>query len=798
MNMLLHNLKVAFRNLLKYKVQTLMSILSLAIGMVTLAVVHSLMLNFRPSSICHEPYYDRAYTITFDSLQTRQTGDKVRLSGDIVRALKSNGGLRGIEQGPYAPNGYTLNGWAEFTLEYGVRRKLQMKVTPTDCHYLNFSGIRSAITGDKIKVLKRNEAVISIMDAKKIFGNQNPVGAKLNLRRDGKSYHLTVVDVFQDLSKSERILHSGNLFYSPETLENMDFDNDYYAIWLDVVLKENASREQVETEANARLKPLGLKAKVTSLQEQMSYENTTVQVAMAVSYLIGSLVLIAAIIGFLRMQTQLFWMRRREISLRITNGSTRGQLFGMFATENVCIVLTACIIAIMMCEWVSNFIADNLTEIADDLGSMSHLYQYSLAIGLLTLLLCLAVVWLSINRICNSQSLEMKMRKSHSHWFRNMMLGVQVAISIFFMSGTFDFMQLAGKIAEYHQIPQDESLYEQSLYMQTEEADDSKRLKEQLTRLAELEKFIPYETGFYRFDELSENESLIKALDENIYGIRFWTPMNFYTHLTSDVALLDFFQVEVNWKQKVNRTRCVLVNEKMYQKMRQTNVASNGMLTFRDETYPIAGTYKSMAYQPRDWNRDYSVIVIDPKMKEVCDQYILVPKKGEYTNLQTAVQKVIHQLEPAVVKPMMLNLRSWLSRDMRVVETLRGTAGILASISFAICLMSIFSTAMLDARTRRKEIAIRKVNGALGRDIAKVFGKAYAVITGVAMIFAIVVALLFHILLSTIAAEMHLEISPVIPILLGVLLVILFIAVIIAWQIRSIMRIDPSEILAKE
>lgn len=39
--MLLHNLKVALRNILKYKVQTLGSILSLAIGMVTLAVVHS-------------------------------------------------------------------------------------------------------------------------------------------------------------------------------------------------------------------------------------------------------------------------------------------------------------------------------------------------------------------------------------------------------------------------------------------------------------------------------------------------------------------------------------------------------------------------------------------------------------------------------------------------------------------------------------------------------------------------------------------------------------------------------------
>ena len=50
----------------------------------------------------------------------------------------------------------------------------------------------------------------------------------------------------------------------------------------------------------------------------------------------------------LLMQTQLFWMRRREISLRITNGATRLQLFSMFATEVVMIVLGAYLVAVLM------------------------------------------------------------------------------------------------------------------------------------------------------------------------------------------------------------------------------------------------------------------------------------------------------------------------------------------------------------------------------------------------------------------------------------------------------------------
>ena len=39
--MITHNLKVAFRNLMKYKLQTVVSILSIAIGILTLAIGHT-------------------------------------------------------------------------------------------------------------------------------------------------------------------------------------------------------------------------------------------------------------------------------------------------------------------------------------------------------------------------------------------------------------------------------------------------------------------------------------------------------------------------------------------------------------------------------------------------------------------------------------------------------------------------------------------------------------------------------------------------------------------------------------
>lgn len=796
MNMLLHNLKVALRNILKYKVQTLGSILSLAIGMVTLATVHSFLQNFRMASINHEPYYDRVYNLRFDSIQKRQSDHSIRINGDIVRAVKANGGPRCIEQGPYAPNGMLTGGWAEFTLNGKTKRKMPLDAVPLDRHYPNFVGIRSAITGEKIKVLGPHDAIINEKQAKQIFGDKNPVGASIRLSKDYGNYQLRLVDVYQDLSLTEQ--NSSALFYSPWELEDMDL-NQFYAVAFYVVLKEGCTPQQLKAEVNSRLKPLGLKVRTEKLKDRLNEEYSTVAIARSITYLIGSLILLAAIIGFLRMQTQLFWMRRREISLRITNGATRLQLFSMFATEVVVIVLVAYLVAVLMGSWICDYLArPQFAEITSELGTISHLYLYSLVIGLVVMMLCLAIIWIVLSRICKrTQALESGMRRSHNHWFRNTMLGVQVMICMFFLGVTFCLLCWVGKMADFNHIPDDECAYKQSLYLQTNAAENVQRLRDKLIHLPQVERWIPYSWGFWKVNELAENEEFSKAVWKDDLFVSYSNVTNYRIQMTSDTSYLDFFKIKVNWKPKANRKKCILVNEELYKLMRQYHVAPNDILTVDEmDSYQIAGTFQSVPYEGSMKTDIYSFIVIDPKEAYGATHYILVAKPGEYKEMQVAVDRTIQKLEPAVVKPMSSNLRYYMAREMFALEILQNIAWILAIVSLAICLISIFSTVMLDTQTRKKEVAIRKVNGALTRDITKLFGRTYLVITLIAMVFAVVAMLLFHIVLSKMFDMV--EINPVFPIILSIVIVIGFIATIIACQVRKIMKVDPSEILAKE
>lgn len=791
MNMLLHNLKVALRNILKYKVQTLGSILSLAIGMVTLAVVHSFLQNFRMPSISHEAYYDRVYTIRFDSIQKRQTDDPINANGDIIRAIKANGGLRCIEQGPYA-HGLMSGGSAEFTLSDKTKRKMQLEPILIERHYPNFAGYRSAITGEKIKVLDTHGAIISKKLSQQIFGDRNPVGTSVNLMKGDDNYQLRIVDVYQDLSLNEINGRPTALYFSPCEFEDMDFDQ-YFARQLYVVLKEGSTPQQLEAEANGRLKPLGLKTNIRPLKEQLDEENASSATGCSITYLISSLILLAAIIGFMRMHAQLFWMRRREISLRITNGATRLQLFSMFATEVVMIVLMAYIMAVFMGAWICDYLAmPQFAEIMFELGTISHLYLYSLVIGLVVIVLCLAVIWIVLSRICRrTQTLDSGMRRSHNNWFRNTMLCVQVIISMFFLGVTFCLLCWAGKMAEYNHIPDDERPYKQSLYMQTYDAENSQRLRDKLIHLPQVERWIPYSWGYWKIDELAENEEFSKAV---------WQGDRIVTHYrirnTSDTSLLDFLKIKVNWKPKADKKKCILVNEELYKHMRQHRVAPNDMLTIDNDSYKIAGTFQSIPYVQNMKNDMYTFIVIDPKFSYETNDYILVAKPGEYKEMKVAVDRTIQQLEPTVVAQMSTNLRNRIAFEMFMVEILQSIAWALAVVSLAICLISIFSTVMLDTETRKKEVAIRKVNGALTKDIAKLFGRTYMLICIIAMVFAVVAMLLFHVVLSQIFDMV--EINPVVPILMGVLVVAVFIVVIIAWQVHKTMKVDPSEILAKE
>lgn len=789
MNILKHYFKVALRSLAKYKLQSAISIFSLAIGIITLTVIYSYLSTYwRLPVLFHEPYSGRSYSVTFDSIQPDNSKKHIWPNSDIIRRIKANGGMSCIEQGPMATNG-TQQGCEMEYVQGNLKRKYMMDYTLLDPCYPHYIGIRSAITGKKVRILKKNEAVIGKRQAKKIFGDCNPVGASVLLSDYKQSVRLTLVDVIDDFSVEER-LSSKSLLVCGGPLEEV-FNEGYYAAWLEFVLKENLTTDHLKRDINSRLKPIGVQVKDIKKATDV-YDVKTLFFAQAVTYLIASLILLASMAGFLRMLTQLLWMRRREIALRMVNGASKNQILTQFMTEVAIVIGLAVLVACLMGVWVNYFLTSNplLAEFANK--EIKDVLGGCVVLGCVMLIVCAIPVGMVVRRVCkNEQGLSASMSKSRTHLFRNFMIGLQIAISLFFLCSTLDFSSFVRQMAEYQHVPENEQPYRESLHINASSAENPENLKAHLAKIPEVKMCIPCDDGYHQIKELSEDSLFLSR--------RARQADYFKMYEIGDTTWIHYMGIKVAWMPNNSKDKCILVSEPFYKKIQKRGIAQNGVLTIYDDSYLIAGTFSYVPYMPSRDIEAESVIVIDPKMEYGTTYYLLVAKSGQYKEMFRKVTQTILQQEPTIVNQMVSNYRDTLVRGITVFETIKTVTWILCFISIVICVMSIYSSITLDTRTRRKEVAVRKINGASAKDIVQLFGRKYAFLTLLALLVAVPSALLLSKFLVFLVRDASIElVSPILPIGLGAIMIVLLIMVIIGWQIKGIMRIDPSEVLAKE
>ena len=812
--MLSHNLKISLRNLLKYKFQTLVSVLALAVGMVTLAAMHFVLRYYAPPAICDEPYYDRLYEMSFAKISSdKDVADKagegtqfdtfnVTITSDIHTALTSNGGMPGVEKLFYADMSF---GHMKTTITLPDSTKLLMTSGSKDVvpEYLNFRGIRSALTGEKIPVLNYGEAVLTETQAKLICGDQNPIGTKIEIQEMGadKYWHYatyTVRDVIRSCSELERIYNRIYLCgeHPGVPIESYSIDLNY-----EVVLQEGYTMAQLETEANNRLAPLGLKVRIRHADEALKEEIQGVMLTRTIVYLISSMVLLSALVGFLKMQIQLFQMRRREVALRTVHGASARSLFALFLTETMITLTATLALALVLISWLENYSEQHLADVFYQLGWVvnGHFETTLWLYGGIVLLSAL-VVWITLNRIRNAnRGLAAGMHRNARHTLRNTMLGIQLLVCLVFLAGSVAFSLFIGLIKEQMNIPDNDKHYAECILIRPFTMQDDLALAEYLQKNPEnIKRYIKDINFFTTFIEIEETPGAKDAFEGEFFN----------THFSADTAFLDFWQRPIKWfVPEEQRKECILLTEKLYGTLDSLGIIKNGSLTISDRRgippLPIGGTFATMPYK-NDNNRFYEaweVVALYELGISIRDDYIIEPEEGKYHEAMEQMKEVMHSINPLPVEPTVFNLRKEYTKQLLVFDNLQRCAWILSAICFVICFMGIWSTIALDTRSRQKEVAIRKVHGAKRKDIALLFGRLYLWLIGVASIITIPAIILFNQFLKEWAVSekipQHL-ISPVMPLALSISITSRVIILVVSLHVRRVMRQKPADIIAKE
>ena len=818
--MFTHTLKISLRNLSKYKLQNLISIIALAVGIVTLTATHFIVKHMGAPAISEEAYYDRCYVMELADINSPGVesatddppaknvsfGDvSYRITDEMLSALTAGGNLPGVEKmfdNRGVTGGYLLISRTDFLLPDSTERTGESKFFVTDPDRLQHCGIRSALTGEKLPVLNDKEVFINELQAREVFGEQNPVGCTLTMKILGGVYTLTVRDVI----KNEKMIDDVNNYMFVYLKDEPD--GGRYASELLIQLSENATLEAVHAEINRRLEPFSMKARIRTLRD-VHAETVGVQiVSRNVVYAISALILVAALIGFLKMQLQLFSMRQREVALRRVHGASKRSIFMLFFCEVALILILAFGTAWLFAQWLSNYAETYMMMFLSELGwKIEGIYESVTVISLITFLICILVIGISTRRqLRQRQGMAIQLHKNRKHTLRNTMLGVQFVISITFLGGTLSLTQFVNRMMESYNVPENDDFYAECIQVSPFVKEDAPALREYLRSGANEDiqhYFCVEDREFLPIEEVSTNPELVEELRRS-----YWRCLEL-----SDTSYFAFWQRPIHWfLPPEERHNCLLLTDTLYSELEKRGITDSGVLHIPKyvlESYRIGGTYAIAPYTPSKWVtalQEMAIIKDGTQQNGIEEtltsgEFIIVPREGKYNKVFTDLTELMARINPKPVNPVVMNLREQLAAEISLLENVQRGAWILTSICAIICLMGIWSSISLDTRSRQKEVAIRKVHGAKRKDIILLFGRLYLWLIAVAGALSILPLLLFNGLVQDMAVNEEISpdlLSPVPPILISLSLTILIVIFIVGHHIRGVMKVKPAEMIAKE
>ena len=803
-----HNLKIAYRNLMKYKFQTLVSVVALAVGMVTLAATHFVLKHMGPPSITKEEYYDRCYVADFpnesyklpvdkeDGTQEWVTIPTENVTPEMHDALFSGGPLPGVEKviRNAFMGGITMGSSMTFTLPDSAQRAGAYSFYVKQAEDLNFWGIRSALTGKKIPVLNDKEAVISETHARTIFGEANPVGCTVGMNINGRDWtEFTIRDVYATDYIADGVT-TGIYVYA-------DGLTDSYLRNYCLVLQEGQDPREVEAEMTRRLKHFdGISARLKPLSVNDAEHVRSLLIVRTIVYLISSLILVAALIGFLKMQLQLFRMRQREVALRRVHGAKSGSIFRLFACETLFTFMFTGIVAGILATLLIDFANASLTPYLNQFGwHIEGVYESVAVILLAVVLISFFVVWLTVRTMVRQrQSMTVQLHRSRGHALRNTMLGIQIAICILFVGGSLALTQFSELALREMNVPENDDFYKECILVHPYVSDlDSPQLLEYLRTEAQgIERFIPMNHNYLQSKEIQEDTVVSEK----------WGSFFIQETVVGDTAIFDFLNISINWMlPPEERHDCILMSDSLYAMMERYGFNANGwFLPIDKEPLRIGGTFSTWPYTDNTsmWQQ-YKVVHLGNWRDEEVTEVIVQPKEGAYDGVFSDLTDALQRINPKPLEPCVTNLRDALDDNIFFIEIMRDASWILSAICLVICFMGIWSTIALDTRSRQKEVALRKIHGAKRGNIILLFGRLYLWLISIATMVSAPLIVLFNILLkewarSSMSTSMAEFLSPTLPILGALMLTALIILLIVGYHLHQVLRVKPAEMIAKE
>ena len=787
--MIKHCLKIAIRNLVKYKVQSAVSILGLAVGFVCFSL----------------SLYWIHYEMTYDHF--RQDADRiymVRTNDEYTEGKIST-------RVPYSLAAYLAQHFPDIAVaapfhliseRISVNDKYQDAVfSSADSAWMNLMDIR-IIKGNRNFMLPKDNAEIAITEeaAKKWFRTEDPIGKEVKMLRHTKKICAIV------RAENRHTNFPFDFIGNPELGKTW-----WYITWSILIkVKPDTDIEELESKINANLpaelkqvtltRKTGIERIILTPLSKLHYAKDfrdDKEAGITFQYIIyfsiaGILIITCALINYLTLFINRMRVRQREMALRMIHGANIRSLVSLLTVEFLLLLACAVTTGFLLIEiCFPSFI--ELTGI--DTAKSSLYGEAFLFIGLISLIILTAIIGLLY--ILYHRSLHLSLRyntgRSTGTQLRRGSIVLQLFVCLSFIGCTVLINQQLDYLRHRDLGLEIKNRGSFSVMGDMDYTPLIKKIKE-LPMITEVMQpdYYPIVSQLTAIGQFDNWDGLDIPIDTPVPVKLFLGKEDFFRFY--DITLL-----AGEWLDDLSTYEDIIINESLARRMGWSPQEAIGKHIIQSYiTYTIVGVVKDCHYGAPTLPIPHTGFLVGEQMglMQRSAGILFKYKEGTWNECRKALEH-LYQTECSPENILRLNSEEEVYNNyLRSEEMLTRLLSFASLVCILTAMFGIYSLVTLTCEQRRKEIAIRKVNGATVWSILFLFFREYLIMLCIAALFAfpITYVIIKQWILNYVR---QVSISPLPFILIFIGLALTVIAGI-SWRVWKAANENPAEVIKNE
>jgi ABC-type antimicrobial peptide transport system permease subunit len=763
--MFTHYLKIAWRNILKYKTQSIISVLGLAIGFTAFA--------FTLSWIRYERGYDK----------------HIANADRIYRVLvKDSTALGGVAK--YSPNalaGYLKETFPEIEAVTGIYSfkndfKVNNKILLTKCNYIKadtsfFHVFYPDIKIEYPEVIDKPYYIFSESTASKLGINYTDIGKRIDY------LDINLLSIVPDQSIQSNIPF--DIVYIEK--QDPDFDNawGYYSEFTYILVKKDANITNLENKLSELTEQVysneytcsnrKIPSKLVPLRElRTTHPDSEVSIKfqhLRLFAVAAMLVIFCAFFNYLMLFINKIKLRSRALALHKINGAFTCQLLLLLFCEFLLLLFTALLLGLVFTEILyPSFVKFSMTE-----APKSFFILDAILFGFAILILSIIFAYFPIKYFVKHYIKETKDR------FTLTTLALQLIISILLIFSTTIF------IYQYNYLNSNYIGFNRyninTIFTQPNDLpiDEIKKIPGVVDMIRYGGDFLP--KSHTRIISTEGSNLRYQLYQFDIFGPEF----------------VDFFDINIVEGRNIHEgeINAFLINQTAYR-----------LLAPNDTTDILQANGRQVVGVVQDMYIDSPLLTVLPSVYGIHD-----PQPWELEYLQGGTKAYAYkydkelrfETEDAINKfiteevgnsASFINMEELYSEYTKSERYLLTLLIIMTSVAILIAIFGKYSMVTLACNRRRKEIAIRKVNGASIKEIFMLFFKQYFWITVAASAVAFPIGIY---IMQRWLEQYTRRISMEWWIFVGIFVLVLLIVIVsMIFRVMKAARENPAEVVKSE